>query len=85
MGIKFFLVSVKNNGPAGPLFFTQWFGRGLGHGGIQSVEVSRHGARRLWVGEGLRRVVVGQSIEGEAAHGKGNGDPALATVGASAV
>ena len=48
-------------------------------------QASAHGARRLWIIEGFRGVVVGQAVEGEAAHGEGDGDPALALVGAAEV
>jgi hypothetical protein len=42
-------------------------------------------SRRLWVDEGFRGVFIGQAVESEAARGKGDGDPALALLGAAEV
>src|SRR5215510_1599095 len=43
------------------------------------------GRRHLWLVEGVWGVVIGQVVEGEAAHGEGDGNPALAMVGAAEV
>jgi len=51
--------------------------------GDEGAVVCHTGVRyeRLWP-ERIRRVLVGQPIEGEAAHGQRHGDPAMAGMGA---
>ena len=41
--------------------------------------------RRIGIREGFWGLLVGQAVEGEAAHGKGDGDPAFALIGATEV